>query len=322
MTKGQNKNNLVVSHGVVNPQTITFHSNRICSMQIKKNADYGNSIEQGVSEFGMTYLIIQLQNKLNRLKQLTKGGYKPQVNESVSDTLDDIVGYALHGTIIENGPLCATIIIDEGKEGEDLTPTEPNLKVCEREQRLSNGLNNIIDVVIKEHKAKGFDSVKIERIISVFENALIHFNIEKPQREGIKIPPKDKPKTKKRINYDTNGPTGDDVRKAIEAKQNEVSAAIEQESSKLIVYGIDLTNVDSYVHNTLVLEEFSKYHIPNHKQIKIGNKEYITHNGAVYLVESKPHVFGFYKYAIPMFNVADAESLCKRYFEKVGNENE
>ena len=61
----------------------------------RKNADYGDAAFQGYKEFGLTYYVIQLHNKLNRLKSLTKKDYQPQVAESIEDTLLDMANYAV-----------------------------------------------------------------------------------------------------------------------------------------------------------------------------------------------------------------------------------
>jgi predicted DNA-binding protein len=61
----------------------------------RKNADYGDAAYKGYKEFGITYYIIQLHNKLSRLKSLTENNGKPQVNESIEDTLLDMANYAV-----------------------------------------------------------------------------------------------------------------------------------------------------------------------------------------------------------------------------------
>ena len=61
----------------------------------RKNADYGDAAYEGYKEFGIQYYIIQLHNKLKRLKSLTKEGYQPQVSESIEDTLLDMANYAV-----------------------------------------------------------------------------------------------------------------------------------------------------------------------------------------------------------------------------------
>ena len=58
----------------------------------RKNTDYGNSIDHTRREFGPTAFLLRLDDKYNRIKTLTK--QESQVNdESIEDTLSDIIGY-------------------------------------------------------------------------------------------------------------------------------------------------------------------------------------------------------------------------------------
>lgn len=64
----------------------------------KKNADYGDSFEKQYDEYGLTSVVIRLEDKLNRLKYLLKND--ANVHESVEDTLKDIAGYGLLGSVV------------------------------------------------------------------------------------------------------------------------------------------------------------------------------------------------------------------------------
>lgn len=68
---------------------------QMSDLHARKNSDYGDAAYEGYKEFGITYYIIQLHNKLNRLKSLTKDASKPQVNESLEDTLIDLASYSV-----------------------------------------------------------------------------------------------------------------------------------------------------------------------------------------------------------------------------------
>lgn len=58
----------------------------------RKNTDYGNSYDQTRGEFGPTAFLLRLDDKVNRLKTLTK--QEAQVSdESIEDTLADMIGY-------------------------------------------------------------------------------------------------------------------------------------------------------------------------------------------------------------------------------------
>ena len=59
----------------------------------EKNHDYGDSFEKTLDEFGITAVAIRLNDKVERLKTLTKGIYA-KVDESIEDTLRDVAGYS------------------------------------------------------------------------------------------------------------------------------------------------------------------------------------------------------------------------------------
>ena len=69
------------------------------ALYARKNADYGDSFGKSFKEYCMTMACIRLEDKLNRLKALTKN--KAQVvDESIADTLMDLANYAIM-TVIE-----------------------------------------------------------------------------------------------------------------------------------------------------------------------------------------------------------------------------
>lgn len=61
---------------------------------IKKNHDYGNSFDKSMDEFGMTSAVIRMNDKLERLKTLSKKESMVK-DESVQDTLLDLANYAI-----------------------------------------------------------------------------------------------------------------------------------------------------------------------------------------------------------------------------------
>lgn len=65
-----------------------------------KNRDYGDSFSQSFKEEGMAMVRIRLGDKLNRLKNLTRGAEQQVKDESVRDTLIDLANYAIM-TIME-----------------------------------------------------------------------------------------------------------------------------------------------------------------------------------------------------------------------------
>jgi hypothetical protein len=69
---------------------------RMDDTHTRKNSDYGDAAHQGYKELGDVYYIVQLHNKLTRLKSLTVNNRTQQVkDESIDDTLLDLANYAI-----------------------------------------------------------------------------------------------------------------------------------------------------------------------------------------------------------------------------------
>jgi hypothetical protein len=64
----------------------------------RKNKDYGDSFSESYKEHGLTMVIIRLEDKLRRLKNLAKN--KAEVkDESVRDTIIDLSNYGILGVM-------------------------------------------------------------------------------------------------------------------------------------------------------------------------------------------------------------------------------
>lgn len=79
-------------------KAMTF--DRICheimELHARKNKDYGNAADASYREFGITSYVIRLNDKMNRLKSLTKPGTTMEVkDESIIDTLKDLAAYSI-----------------------------------------------------------------------------------------------------------------------------------------------------------------------------------------------------------------------------------
>lgn len=62
----------------------------------QKNADYDKSFEKTVSKYGPVAYCLRMEDKLSRFHALAVKGNCQQVgNESVVDTVKDIIGYSL-----------------------------------------------------------------------------------------------------------------------------------------------------------------------------------------------------------------------------------
>jgi hypothetical protein len=65
----------------------------LAKLLIKKQNDYGKN---NILEFGYLGLLVRMNDKISRLKNLEKlGAEKKQVGEAVIDTIQDIAGYAI-----------------------------------------------------------------------------------------------------------------------------------------------------------------------------------------------------------------------------------
>lgn len=82
---------------------VQLHSD-ICSelnaLYERKNHDYGDSFGKSYDEYGMAMPCIRLEDKLNRLKALTRNGDQQVADESIEDTLLDLANYAIM-TVVE-----------------------------------------------------------------------------------------------------------------------------------------------------------------------------------------------------------------------------
>ena len=60
----------------------------------KKNRDYGKSFDNTLNEYGDVAYFLRIEDKLSRLKSLSKKE-AAVIDESIEDTLKDIIGYTL-----------------------------------------------------------------------------------------------------------------------------------------------------------------------------------------------------------------------------------
>jgi hypothetical protein len=78
--------------------SITKECQLLSELLIKKNRDYGNSVQEQFEEYGLTSILIRLDDKLRRLKNLLTNPQQVK-DESVQDTMKDLAGYAILGSI-------------------------------------------------------------------------------------------------------------------------------------------------------------------------------------------------------------------------------
>jgi hypothetical protein len=99
----------------VNAESIQKECDSLSSVLIKKNHDYGNSVQKQFQKYGLTSILIRLDDKLSRLDNLLTNKQRVS-DESIMDTLQDLAGYALLGKIC----------IESEQEFKPLTPEKPS----------------------------------------------------------------------------------------------------------------------------------------------------------------------------------------------------
>lgn len=70
--------------------------NEIRQLHNRKNADYGDSFDKTLDEFGLVASATRMSDKFNRFKSLIKNQNPAQVqDEKIEDTLIDLASYAI-----------------------------------------------------------------------------------------------------------------------------------------------------------------------------------------------------------------------------------
>lgn len=77
----------------INAETMQVAYNENYQTFLAKNADYGNSFEKSLNDFGYIAGIVRISDKYNRLHNLISSD--KNVAESLSDTLNDMANYCM-----------------------------------------------------------------------------------------------------------------------------------------------------------------------------------------------------------------------------------
>lgn len=75
-------------------------TNQLLKIYMDKNADYGDSFSKSYKEFGIIAPVVRMNDKMERVKQLSKSGDRKVKDEFLKDSLIDLANYALM-TVIE-----------------------------------------------------------------------------------------------------------------------------------------------------------------------------------------------------------------------------
>ena len=79
----------------VDENSIVELATEIAELVEKKDKDYNSAFSKTLKEYGNVVYFIRIDDKLNRLKNLMLNNNSGEINESVEDTLKDIIGYTL-----------------------------------------------------------------------------------------------------------------------------------------------------------------------------------------------------------------------------------
>lgn len=79
----------------VSESEIVTIAKEIAELVEKKDKDYNSAFSKTLKEYGDVTYFLRIDDKLNRLKSLLLRSKDAEINESVEDTLKDIVGYTL-----------------------------------------------------------------------------------------------------------------------------------------------------------------------------------------------------------------------------------
>ena len=80
---------------IAEENNIIVLANEIAELVEKKDKDYNSAFSKTLKEYGNVAYFLRLDDKLNRLKNLMLNNNNAEVNESIEDTLKDIIGYTL-----------------------------------------------------------------------------------------------------------------------------------------------------------------------------------------------------------------------------------
>ena len=79
----------------VSESIIVTIAKEIAELVEKKDKDYNSAFSKTLKEYGNVAYFLRIDDKLNRLKNLMLNSTNAEVDESVEDTLKDIIGYTL-----------------------------------------------------------------------------------------------------------------------------------------------------------------------------------------------------------------------------------
>lgn len=83
-----------IGRGIIERPTFDDVLSVLKGIYDRKNADYGNSFDKSLDEFGLVASVVRMSDKMERIKSLTNKEAEVK-DESIEDTLIDLANYAI-----------------------------------------------------------------------------------------------------------------------------------------------------------------------------------------------------------------------------------
>lgn len=83
-----------IGRGIIESPTFDDVLSVLKGIYDRKNADYGNSFDKSLDEFGLVASVVRMSDKMERIKSLTNKEAEVK-DESIEDTLIDLANYAI-----------------------------------------------------------------------------------------------------------------------------------------------------------------------------------------------------------------------------------
>lgn len=84
---------IAASKNIANP--FKQYTDELAKVLLAKNQDYGDSFSKSLDKHGLVASVVRLEDKFNRLNNLTANHEQNVKDESVADTFLDLAGYAI-----------------------------------------------------------------------------------------------------------------------------------------------------------------------------------------------------------------------------------
>lgn len=121
-------------------------------LYLAKNSDYGGSTTDTYLKYGPVSYVVRLEDKFSRLRSISKLPFGPQVEESLEDTLSDIINYCIMFT--------ADVLSITYRDAKEAINEQMDLQSWERNDIVFNPMN----VNLTNDFFRGLVSIKTELV--------------------------------------------------------------------------------------------------------------------------------------------------------------